>query len=512
MKKKFQVCFILLIFLDFGSFKLSSQQINSIYFLENTPIRNLLNPAFQPVSDFYISLPVIGYSQFDIRNNSVALNDLFYKQNGHTISFLENQTGINHFLSKLQPISVLQADLQTNLLSFGGKTNDIGWNFSLIEKLNIKTILPADMFKFMLVLTPDILHNAYDFSSLGIDASVYSEAAFGISKKLNDKLAIGGKIKLLLGSENISNVNQKLNLNAGLENWNLSVLGSINTSVSNNASNINLVPSKWNDLFKFTGMGFAFDVGAIYKLSPSLTLSSALLDVGFINWNKNPQNLNYKSDFNFNGITQLTSTMSTSQLNQAFNRLNSINQVLDSVVNAFKNSIQVDSTANSYQTSPTAKLNLGIEYALWQNWLHIGCLSHTEFYPSTMTEEITMSAITSPTDWLNASLSYSFFNGNFASLGSSVAITTGIFQWFIGADYIPFQKADFTLSKFNPSLSKITVPLPYQTKAFNFSAGMQLVFYKLDKKQREKLLHVRKLNDWNGLHEKLSPSNDCNCN
>jgi len=97
MKKRLQLCFILFIFLHFGSFKLSSQQVNSIYFLENIPARNLLNPAFQPVSDFYISLPVIGYTQVDISNNSVALNDLFYKQNGQTISFLENQNGINHF-------------------------------------------------------------------------------------------------------------------------------------------------------------------------------------------------------------------------------------------------------------------------------------------------------------------------------------------------------------------------------------------------------------------------------
>jgi hypothetical protein len=514
MKKKFQVCFILLIFLDLGSFKLSSQQVNSIYFLENVPARNLLNPAFQPVSDFYISLPVIGYSQFDVRNNSVALNDLFYKQNGKTISFLENQSGINHFLSKLQQISVLQADLQTNLLSFGGKTNNIGWNFSLIEKLNIKTILPADMFNLILVGTPDILHNAYDLNSLEIDTSFYTEAAFGISKQVNDKLTVGGKLKLLLGSANISNVNQKLNLNAGFENWNLSAQGSINTSSSSNVAfpNISLLTNNLNDLFKFTGMGLAFDMGAIYKFSPRLTLSSALLDVGFINWNKNPKNLNFKTNFNFNGLAQLSSAMSINQLSQSVDRLNYMSQVLDSVVTAFKNASQVDSTSNSYQTSPTAKFNFGIEYALWQNWLHVGCLSHTELYHHTMTEEITLSAITSPTEWLNAALSYSFFNGNFASIGSSVAITTGIFQWYIGADYIPFQKADFKLSQFYPALQGITVPLPYQTKAFNFSAGMQLVFYKLDKNQREKLRHVRELNDWNGLHEKLPPSNDCNCN
>ena len=40
----------------------SAQQVNTLYFLENAPMRHTINPAFQPVSKFYLTLPVVGYT------------------------------------------------------------------------------------------------------------------------------------------------------------------------------------------------------------------------------------------------------------------------------------------------------------------------------------------------------------------------------------------------------------------------------------------------------------------
>ena len=40
----------------------SAQQVNTLYFLENAPMRHTINPAFQPVSRFYLTFPAIGYT------------------------------------------------------------------------------------------------------------------------------------------------------------------------------------------------------------------------------------------------------------------------------------------------------------------------------------------------------------------------------------------------------------------------------------------------------------------
>lgn len=56
-----------------------AQQVTTLYFLENAPMRHLVNPAFQPVSNGYLNLPVISYTSFWVGNNSLTMSDLIYQ-------------------------------------------------------------------------------------------------------------------------------------------------------------------------------------------------------------------------------------------------------------------------------------------------------------------------------------------------------------------------------------------------------------------------------------------------
>ncbi|MDD5186536.1 MAG: hypothetical protein PHS84_14875, partial [Paludibacter sp.] len=53
-----------------------AQQVNTMYFMEDVPLRHLLNPAFQPTEYYYLSLPVVGLTQASVGNNSVTLKDI----------------------------------------------------------------------------------------------------------------------------------------------------------------------------------------------------------------------------------------------------------------------------------------------------------------------------------------------------------------------------------------------------------------------------------------------------
>ena len=46
----------------------SAQQVNTLYFLENAPMRHIYNPAFQPVSNGYVNFTPLGWSSFNIGN------------------------------------------------------------------------------------------------------------------------------------------------------------------------------------------------------------------------------------------------------------------------------------------------------------------------------------------------------------------------------------------------------------------------------------------------------------
>jgi hypothetical protein len=76
-------------------------------------------------------------------------------------------------------------------LDFGFRTGKSYWSFSLTEKINGQLGMPKDLFRMILLGTPnETTPNLYDLRTLGADLTAYTEAALGYSKILND----GGRL------------------------------------------------------------------------------------------------------------------------------------------------------------------------------------------------------------------------------------------------------------------------------------------------------------------------------
>lgn len=92
--------------LTFASICLGSQaqQVNTLYFLENSPMRHYINPAFQPISNMYLSLPVVGWSSVWAGNNSLSLNDIVFNHQGQTMWFLNPEADPQRVFKRLPAI------------------------------------------------------------------------------------------------------------------------------------------------------------------------------------------------------------------------------------------------------------------------------------------------------------------------------------------------------------------------------------------------------------------------
>lgn len=470
MKKSIiiKVCFV--VSLGLSTLIAHSQQVNTLYFMDNVPVRHYMNPAFQPLSNFYLGFPVLGYTQFALGNNSLTFKDLAYNDiNGKPIWFLNQNGDKNKFYNVLQPTTLIQTNIQINLLDFGFRTGKAYWSFSLTEKAEGQVGIPKDFMKLLLFGTPNIDKNFYDFNTLGSDMTVYTEAAVGYSKKINDRWSIGGKLKFLLGTANISSSTDNLKLNAGIDQWNLVGNGSVNYSSpaklnGNSFQNYNLVfPKSFNDWMKYSGMGGGIDLGATYKPSNKLTLSVAVTDLGFIGWIQNLKKVGYKVDFKFNGIDSAN-----------VNSIKDINHLTDSLYTSFKNSVHDTITNNSgYTTYTTPKINIGIEYGFFENKLSVGLLSRTMIHNKVPYEELTASINGRPIDWFNMSVSYSILNGRMSNIGAGLGLRTGFIHWFLSADYVPLNYASVQM---NSNSSSFKAPVPYNTKFLNFALGVNFVF------------------------------------
>ena len=173
-----------------------AQQVNTVYFLENAPMRHVINPAFQPVSNFYMTFPAVGYTSLWAGNNKLSLGDLVFNDGrGNTITALHpNAEG--QLWNKLPNILNVDADIHLSLFGFGWRIREKGYaHFNITERIITEVGMPKSMFGPL--LQQDL--NTWDFSSLRASATVYTDIALGYSHIINEHWTVGGKLKILLG-------------------------------------------------------------------------------------------------------------------------------------------------------------------------------------------------------------------------------------------------------------------------------------------------------------------------
>ncbi|MDR2854402.1 MAG: DUF5723 family protein, partial [Prevotellaceae bacterium] len=447
----------------------NAQQINTQYFLENSPVRHYWNPSFQPQSKVYISLPVLGYLQVGLSNNSVGLNNLFTNNlNGQTITFLHPDGNKQQFYDALSNTADGFLDLRVNLLGLGFRTGKTGYfNFTMSVRVDGTGAMPKDMFKLLLYGTPEANgYNDFDFKSLGINGTAYLETALGYSKKFSDKLTIGAKLKFLTGIANISTDNDALTLKAGMDDWLLQGNGKVRIAspllVKTGAtiSDLSLsAPDKVVDWIMPAGYGGGIDFGFSYKPVEALTLSAAINDLGMLMWTKNATTINYGIDYKFEGMGKV----SGGDL--------SMSELADSVIDAIKAAGSTDTKTEKYKSYTSPKLNVGAEYAFLKNKLSIGVLSSTMFQGGEVFEQVVLSGNIRPARWFNTSVSYAVLPGKSQNIGAALGLRTGFIHWLISADYIGLEYGKYK-----------GIPVPYKTKGFNLGLGFNLVFgNKIDK-------------------------------
>ena len=461
-------------------------QVTSLYFLENSPTRHYMNPAFQPLSGFYFGMPLFGYGHYNLGNNSITLKNVLSTYEGKTITFLDENGDRNQFYKALRPVTSIDADVQINLLNFGFRVKSAYWTFSITEKMDAQLGLPKDLFNLLLFGMPEIDNNVYSLKTFGVSANTYTEAALGYSKEINEQWTAGAKLKFLAGTANMNASFSELEFNAGIEEWRLKMNGTVNASLpgelvidENEISNSEFTPhDNFMQFLKPNGVGGAIDLGVTYKPLDFLTLSAAIVDLGLIKWRNNVSNISASSDFMFDGLGYVDGIdlMDTEDF-EVFG---------DSILSALESSLTTQVTSNGYNTYLPAKLNVGAELNLLGNGLTLGLLSRTTRKNKTFYEELTASLNMRPANWFNTSVSYSVLNGRMSNIGLAMGLRVGIFNWFAATDYIPLRYTQPIKVETGWDVKpNFNVYVPYETGRFNFTVGSTIVFGNRRDKDRD---------------------------
>ncbi len=414
----------------------SAQQLRTAYFMENSPARTALNPAFRPERG-YVSIPVLGAVNASYTTNGIAVDNILFPKNGKTVTFMDNSVNTESFLNNLKDNNQINAEFGTQILSGGWYAGKGFWTVDVSLKGLANVRVPKTMFEFM-KRGNTAEGTAYDIRDISAYAESYLETGVGYSRPITEKLTVGGKVKLLLGvgsmDANITHLHAVMNDTK----WSVTSTGTMSASMKG------LVPEMETDeqgreyisSFDFdspglSGFGMGVDLGATYQLTENIILSAAVLDLGFVSWNKSGNTFGeVNGTFDFYGF-DLAIGDHVAEGSQG------MGEQFDAMKNDFENLFHFTQKASEGRTSRLrSTINVGGEYRMLENKLGFGLLSSTRLYSPKAYTELTVSANYRPIIWFEAALSYSFIHSKFKTYGLALNFTPSWINFFIGSDYM----------------------------------------------------------------------------
>lgn len=460
-------------FLGLISITSTAQEVQTLYFLENAPMRHTINPAFQPASNFYLTLPVIGHTSLWAGTNGWTMSDFVFKgPQGNTITPFHPDAPTD-WLSKKPDMFSLDADINLSILGFGFRIKDFGYlHVNVSEHLYMDANVSTSLFELnnLNTLNPTTL-------SLGTNISAYTDIALGYSHKINNQWSVGGKIKFLVGQANISAAINNLTFSSTQDSTHLDGRGEIYAAAPLQWQNFPSDLSKWDqmdlnsllfaenadikqkisDILEPSGLGVALDLGVTYKPIKNLQVTASVTDLGFIRWHRHAK-ASLSVDTAYYGNNDID--------------LDSLGANIGTVLEGFKDALHVSNMDNTLQprlSMLTANLNVGVDANFWKNRIGVGIYSRTRFYHNRITEEVTIGASIRPCNWFQLAASYSIMNGYSSNMGVAISLAPydGI-MLTLASDYVPLTYAKASTENGN-------MVLPYKTPGVNLSFGIAIV-------------------------------------
>ena len=183
----------------------------------------------------------------------------------------------------------------TDVISFGFYKGKGFWSFNVGARADVDATIPKTMFGYLRATDADNFSwsgESFDIRNEKLRLNAYIEVGAGYSRAINERLTVGGKAKLLLGAGNINlKINQIQMSGRGIGYESEFQLKS-DAYMEASAKGLKLEEEDGyiTDLdynsFGISGYGAGIDLGATYQVMKNLNVSAAILDLGFISWDK----------------------------------------------------------------------------------------------------------------------------------------------------------------------------------------------------------------------------------
>ncbi len=423
------------------AFSVSAQKMNNtLYFMQNAPQANQLNPAIQPECKVFVGFPALSSVYLNYSNSSFGYKDVITDGTGIRKDSLV--ADVNSFHDALKTTNFLSQQFELTLFALGIRAKKYFFTLDVIEKQDTRFSFDKEMITFLKDGNYDFRGRTANWGGLGLDASYYHEIALGVSKQVNNKWTVGIKGKILFGIANLhmkdsdmsvftSSAGDQIVLKSEHHLRASMPINQIGIDSDGFVDDINIDGDDYDaDFFANTGnKGFAVDLGMTYQMDEKTRLYASVLDIGAINWKTDGHEFSQNGSFTWTGADWSQSGNSNDP------NYEEIEDVFEDLSDSIADQFRVSNLTGSYSVGLPTKIYLGGTHQLNKK-VNVGALSRTEIFNGKVQSSLTFSANARFFKNLSTSLSYSVVNNSYNNIGFGLSTKLGPTQFYVVSDNV----------------------------------------------------------------------------
>ena len=341
---------IVLIFTFLIGLNSFSQNKQVLYDFAGLPQTLLLNPGLETDYKFHIGVPLLSAFSSEIGSTGFSLSEIF-AVNNNTIN-----DKISTVLNKIDANDYLKVNTQIEVFSAGFRFDKKTYvSFGFYQELDAIGYAPEDALTLINEGNTSYLNKSFSISEMIYKLDVLGVIHAGISRKVSDKLTLGGRFKVYSSALNLETTNNQGTFTTVLGNNNIYIHHLDNVNLNLRSSGLISNNEYISDVSTFIensllagNLGAGIDLGFTYHVTPQLQFSGSLIDFGFVQHTKNIKNNLIVGSYTFEGIEF------------EFDSNRNYWGELDA---ALKEQLPIVDNQDSYTSWRPAKLNVAIKYS-----------------------------------------------------------------------------------------------------------------------------------------------------
>jgi cell division septation protein DedD len=389
----------------------------------NLPQANMLNPALAPNSKVTIGLPVISSIYLNVDNDGISFRDLF--RTTETDSLALDTVSIFKRLKASQSLK-LNESLQLFYLGVRGKKGYLA--LSVHQVSDFRVTYPGDLLGWAIrgPGSSTYLGKPLDFNNFYGKSTVYGKISLAYARDILPKLRIGVRYNYLVGIAAAETTDVNGTLSVGIDSVNIKT-GKMRVQTGGieffNQDDLEIADYQ-NYFLKGKNKGMSVDIGGTYDLTPRLTLSASLTDLGYINWKEYTKSYDVAPiNYTFKGFDALDYLNKDS--GDEF-----LEAEIDSISNLFQGS---ESSGNTFKTSLIGKFYAGINYKILKV-NNFSALLYFDMFNKKINPALSVGYNLQLGRILNATVGATFQNKRINNFGAGIALKLGYMQFFATSD------------------------------------------------------------------------------